>query len=108
MIEKVRHIVPWGEVAWEIDVFSGDNAGLVIAEVELRDEDQHVDVPAWIGAEVTGQSQYYNSTLVRHPFCTWGSQTADRAGPEQSRVRQADLEHDCFGLKQGTICVPSP
>lgn len=70
-IEKVRHVVPWGEFEWEIDIFSGDNVGLVIAEIELRDEKQHVDLPEWIGAEVTGQRQYYNSYLVQTPFRSW-------------------------------------
>src|SRR5688572_25204214 len=52
VIEKVRHLVPRGDVVWEIDVFSGENSGLVIAEVELRREDQRVELPDWIGAEV--------------------------------------------------------
>jgi adenylate cyclase len=71
VIEKVRHVVPWGGLAWEIDVFSGENAGLVIAEIELRDEHQHIDLPDWIGTEVTGQRAYYNSALVQHPFAAW-------------------------------------
>ena len=71
VIEKMRHVVPWGGLAWEIDVFTGENAGLIIAEIELRDERQHVDLPGWIGAEVTGQRAYYNSYLVQHPFATW-------------------------------------
>jgi adenylate cyclase len=71
VIEKLRHVVPWGSLAWEIDVFTGENAGLVIAEIELQNEHQHVELPDWIGAEVTGQRAYYNSYLVQHPFCTW-------------------------------------
>jgi adenylate cyclase len=71
IIEKVRYVVPWGDLAWEVDVFSSENIGLIIAEVELRHEDQRVELPAWIGAEVTGQPLYYNSSLVQHPFCSW-------------------------------------
>jgi adenylate cyclase len=71
VIEKKRFVVPWGDLAWEIDVFSGENAGLIIAEMELRHEDQPIDLPDWIGAEVTGQRAYYNSALVECPFCTW-------------------------------------
>jgi adenylate cyclase len=71
IIEKVRHVVPRGDLNWEIDVFAGENAGLIIAEIELQHEQQHVDVPDWIGTEVTGQPQYYNSALVQHPFCGW-------------------------------------
>ena len=76
IIEKVRHIVPCGDLAWEVDVFSGDNFGLVIAEIELRHEHQHVELPPWIGAEITGQPQYYNSSLVQRPFCSWSRQEA--------------------------------
>jgi CYTH domain-containing protein len=76
IIEKVRHVIPCGDLAWEVDVFSGDNFGLVIAEVELRHEHQHVELPTWIGAEITGQPQYYNSSLVQRPFCSWSRQEA--------------------------------
>ena len=52
-------------------MFAGDNDGLIIAEVELRYEHQHIELPDWIGAEVTGQPQYYNSSLVRRPYSMW-------------------------------------
>jgi adenylate cyclase len=71
VVEKVRHIVPCGTLAWEIDVFSGDNHGLVIAEIELPNEHHPVELPPWIGTEVTGQGHYYNSALVQHPFSLW-------------------------------------
>jgi adenylate cyclase len=71
IIEKGRHVIPWGDLAWEVDVFSGDNYGLVIAEIELRHERQPIELPPWIGAEITGQPQYYNSSLVQRPFCSW-------------------------------------
>jgi adenylate cyclase len=77
VIEKVRHMIPWGDLVWEIDVFSGDNDGLTIAEIELRYEHQHVELPAWLGLEVTGQAQYYNSSLSQHPFGSWAR--AERA-----------------------------
>jgi adenylate cyclase len=73
VVEKVRHVVPWHDLAWEIDVFSGDNAGLIIAEIELHHEEQHFELPNWIGQEVTGQSQYYNSSLVQQPFREWST-----------------------------------
>ncbi len=73
----MRHEVPWGDLVWEIDVFSGDNDGLVIAEIELRHEHQQFELPGWIGAEVTGLAQYYNSSLVRHPYCSWSVLAAD-------------------------------
>lgn len=71
VIEKTRYIIPCGELAWEVDVFSGENDGLVIAEIELPDEHHPIERPAWIGAEITGQSQYYNSSLARRPYCSW-------------------------------------
>jgi adenylate cyclase len=71
VIEKVRYLIPHGELVWEVDVFEGENLGLVIAEIELRHERQQIELPAWIGTEVTGQQQYYNSSLVQHPFCSW-------------------------------------
>ena len=77
IVEKVRYRLPWDELAWEIDVFSGENAGLTIAEIELRDERQHVDLPAWIGEEVTGKSKYYNSFLVQHPFRSWSESDSE-------------------------------
>ncbi len=71
LIEKIRYKVPQGEVTWEIDEFLGDNAGLVVAEVELQTPDQHVALPPWIAAEVTGDVRYANSNLVLHPFRQW-------------------------------------
>jgi adenylate cyclase len=71
VIEKTRHVVPHGSLAWEVDVFAGDNLGLIIAEIELKDVDQAIDVPAWIGREVTAQPQYYNSYLAQQPFSAW-------------------------------------
>jgi adenylate cyclase len=59
---------------WEIDVFSGENAGLIIAEIELRHERQHFAIPRWLGEEVTGPSQYYNRTLAQRPFRSWDGQ----------------------------------
>ena len=56
IVEKVRYRIPWGDLAWEIDVFSGENEGLVIAEIELANEHQHVELPSWIGEEVTGKA----------------------------------------------------
>jgi adenylate cyclase len=71
LIEKVRHIVPWRGLTWEVDTFEGENAGLEIAEVELDHESQSVELPPWVGAEITGQPRYYNSNLSREPFQLW-------------------------------------
>jgi adenylate cyclase len=64
VIEKVRHLVPAGQHTYEVDVFGGSLAGLVIAEIELGHEDEAFDRPSWLGTEVTGDPRYYNSALV--------------------------------------------
>ena len=71
LIEKVRYFVKRGNHTWEIDVFEGDNAGLVVAEIELQDENEAFDKPAWIGEEVSDDARYYNVCLVTHPYCEW-------------------------------------
>jgi adenylate cyclase len=71
IIEKLRYIVPYRNLNWEVDVFSGVNLGLVMAEVELLDEKHQIELPPWIGSEVTGQDRYYNGTLAQHPYGSW-------------------------------------
>jgi adenylate cyclase len=71
IIEKVRHVVPCGNLNWEVDVFSGENQGLVVAEIELPDENHQIQLLPWIGPEVTGQDRYYNGTLAQHPYRSW-------------------------------------
>jgi len=73
LIEKVRYLIPQGHLTWEIDVFSGDNEGLVVAEIELSDPDEAFDLPAWIGEEVTHDPRYYNTCLSREPYSTWNT-----------------------------------
>ena len=71
IIEKTRYKIPAGEFVWEIDEFHGVNEGLIVAEIELKSEDQAFEKPAWIGEEVSGDPRYYNSMLVAHPYSTW-------------------------------------
>jgi len=71
LVEKTRHAEEHGGMTWEIDVFHGANAGLVIAEVELTSETQRVEVPVWAIREVSDDPRYYNSNLIKHPFSTW-------------------------------------
>lgn len=71
IIEKKRHMIPHEGFVWEVDEFLGDNAGLVIAEIELASEDQAFPLPAWAGEEVTGDPKYYNASLVARPFTIW-------------------------------------
>jgi adenylate cyclase len=71
VIEKTRHDVRHGSLHWEIDEFAGENAGLVIAEVELGSEDQELDIPEWVGKEVTNERKYYNASLASKPYTAW-------------------------------------
>ena len=71
VIDKVRHLVPYKGHDFEVDVFAGDNEGLIIAEVELSSEDEAFEKPSWLGKEVTGDIRYHNSILLRHPYNKW-------------------------------------
>jgi adenylate cyclase len=71
VIEKTRYHVEHGDHVWEIDVFDGDNAGLVVAELELQREDEPYEPPDWLGAEVSHDKRYYNVMLARHPYKDW-------------------------------------
>jgi adenylate cyclase len=71
IIEKTRHFVEHDGCEWEVDEFHGDNAGLVVAELELDSEDQRFPRPPWLGAEVTAHERYYNVRLVTHPYREW-------------------------------------
>jgi adenylate cyclase len=71
LVEKRRYRVEHAGLTWEIDEFSGENAGLVLAEVELTSEELEIQRPPWVGKEVTGDRRYFNAHLVEHPYQTW-------------------------------------
>ena len=71
VIDKTRHLVISGKHTFEVDVFHGDNDGLILAEVELSSEDEAFVKPGWLGQEVTGDTRYYNSMLMKNPFKRW-------------------------------------
>jgi len=71
IIDKHRYRERYGRHTWEIDVFHGDNEGLVVAEVELESEDDVLEFPGWVGQEVSSDARYYNSNLLRNPFKHW-------------------------------------
>ncbi|SDU18878.1 CYTH domain-containing protein [Desulfobacula phenolica] len=71
LIEKTRYHVEFKGFEWVIDQFSGDNQGLVVAEIELDSVDQVFEKPDWIGKEVTHDSGYFNSNLIKNPYSTW-------------------------------------
>ncbi len=71
LIEKTRYHVPYKNHLWEVDVFHGDNEGLIVAEIELSTPDEPFSKPAWIGKDVSDHPRYYNVCLVTHPFNQW-------------------------------------
>jgi len=71
VIEKVRHEVKVGQHVFEVDIFSGENEGLVMAEIELEDENELFEKPNWLGQEVTNDERYYNAYLSKNPFKNW-------------------------------------
>lgn len=70
-VEKTRYKVPMNGLIWEVDVFHGENEGLVTVEVELQSEDQEINLPDWVGREVTQTSRYSSSNLARLPYSKW-------------------------------------
>ncbi|MCU7834811.1 MAG: CYTH domain-containing protein [gamma proteobacterium symbiont of Taylorina sp.] len=71
VIDKTRFLIKSGQHTFEVDEFYGENQGLIVAEVELEDEDEAFDKPQWIAEEVTGQDKYYNAMLMRNPYKNW-------------------------------------
>ena len=71
IIEKMRYKIPKRDFVWEVDVFDGENKGMVVAEIELQNEDDLFEKPEWLGEEVTGDIRYYNSQLINNPYSKW-------------------------------------
>jgi CYTH domain-containing protein len=78
IVEKNRYVIDHEGSTWEVDEFRGDNAGLVVAEIELTSEDQPFSRPPWLASEVTEDSRYYNANLASHPYAKWGDLTRSR------------------------------
>ena len=71
MIDKIRYDIEVGKHVFEVDEFFGENAGLIVAEIELTHPTEAFEKPNWLGKEVTGDTRYYNSQLSKKPFLTW-------------------------------------
>jgi len=71
LIEKNRYRIARDDLIWEVDEFFGENAGLVVAEVELTSEEQEFVRPSWLGEEVSQDRRYANANLLKHPYCHW-------------------------------------
>ena len=79
VLEKTRFRVPFAGRQWEIDVYAGENTGLVLAEIELESEAAEFERPPWLGTEVTGEARYYASRLSRNPFSAFGQTKKERS-----------------------------
>lgn len=71
LIEKYRYIIMYSGIKWEVDEFLKDNEGLIVAEVELESEDQKIDLPLWVGQEVSHDPRYHNANLAKYPYSQW-------------------------------------
>jgi CYTH domain-containing protein len=71
IIDKIRYDVEFGNHTFEVDVFDGENKGLIIAEIELQSENESFEKPDWLSKEVTGDEKYYNAYLSKKPFLSW-------------------------------------
>lgn len=78
LITKTRYLVSYEGLCWEVDVFKGDNDGLVVAELEMESVDQNIPIPPWVGTEVTDYIRYYNISLVHYPYAQWTAE--EKAG----------------------------
>jgi len=74
-IEKMRYFIPFGNHLWEVDVFSGDNEGLIVAEIELSSEDEAFEKPEWVTNEVSDDHRYSNASLSVSPYKDWGGKS---------------------------------
>ena len=95
VVEKLRHKRLWQDLVWEIDVFQGENRGLIIAEIELPHEDKIFEKPDWLGREVTSDRRYSNAKLAKMPFRSWPDplQDAHLLGQESGHaVHDPDLK----------------
>ncbi|MEH6357673.1 MAG: CYTH domain-containing protein [Pseudomonadales bacterium] len=70
-IEKTRYLIEHAEKCWEVDVFHGANQGLIVAEIELKDEHEKLTLPDWVAEEVSSEVRYFNSQLAKHPYSQW-------------------------------------
>lgn len=71
IIKKRRHLIIQNQHTWELDVFELENQGLLIAEIELSSEEEQFKTPSWLGKEVSDDTRYFNSALIKHPFSKW-------------------------------------
>jgi adenylate cyclase len=91
VLEKTRYLVPFRGRTWEVDVFAGSNAGLVMAEVELEAADAPIALPPWAGLEVTGDPRYYNAYLAVTPISDWPEPPVGPVRPGQPGARRAGM-----------------
>lgn len=74
IIQKVRYLVKAEGKIWEIDEFTGDNDGLIVAEVELESENESIMIPSWVGKEVSSERRFFNASLIKYPYSQWADE----------------------------------
>lgn len=92
VVEKIRHYVPVENYTFEIDEFLGDNAGLVVAEIELPNENTHFHKPEWLGEEVSHDNKYFNSSLAENPYKKWEDAKVNKTQGKGIRQTQAKFK----------------
>ena len=95
IIDKRRHLVEIAGHLWEIDEFLGDNAGLVVAEIELQSADEAFVRPGWLGEEATHAQRYYNLALASRPYSHWSKDERDATDLEDRQVTHPDSTDAC-------------
>ena len=103
VIEKLRHKIPWQGLVWEVDLFQGENRGLVIAEIELPHEDTIFEKPDWLGPEVTSDPRYSNAHLAKMPFRGWPAPLQDAhllCQGSRSANQYPELQAQCSGARR--------
>ncbi|EKD06322.1 MULTISPECIES: CYTH domain-containing protein [Limnospira] len=100
LIEKKRYKIPIGDLIWEVDEFFGDNQGLILAEVELNSPEQAVELPEWIGEEVSHDYRYYNANLTKFPYTQWAYQVRTTIMEFQTQVQRECYEQVAIWMEE--------
>lgn len=100
VLVKMRYTVKVGAHLWTIDQFTGKNAGLILAEIELTSQDEQFEQPGWLGVEVTNDKRYYNSYLAQHPYCTWFSVQKVPKDIRESGAKPRKLVQSCSDVSK--------
>ena len=105
VLSKTRTVFEYKNHKFELDRFQGENDGLIVVEVELKSEDEHIDLPDWVGKEVSDDPRYYNSNLITHPYYGWEEAEIDKIVAEMSLDEEDEIEYTKPKLKKRKKCA---